>query len=285
MMLNLLYSLLGGRLHLYPFETRIIEVVKSRLDDGAASKLQRQIEVINKIQRLTDGKEVNLYQMRRGKPAFDDSLRFPYTADEALLASVIQTRLDQPLKLKVEVWLVKGRLCSLVFNHAPKEFFAGMNFRVAQAEIVDVKIWFDPMRPYGTGVDRPVDASALTGWLCEWYAKGRVAGLHAPLPQSERSALLSRIDAQLPSDYLELVAQTEGATLAACTVHGMAGIRQVVWPDANYYIVAEMEKLGVLAVKEGERNAQLYFSQYEDGAVQAIGTSLKKALDRLLKLD
>lgn len=75
-MAGLLEFLLGDRPDLYPFETRIIEAVKSRLDVGGASRLQRQVEGINKIQRLANGKEVNFYRMLHGKPAFDESLRF-----------------------------------------------------------------------------------------------------------------------------------------------------------------------------------------------------------------
>ncbi len=283
MMAGLLDFLLGGRADFYSFETRIINEVKSRLEDGGASQLQRQVEAINKIQRLAKGKEVNLYQMRHGKATFDDSLRFPDAADEALLASISLTGPDQRSKLKAEVWLAKGRLFSLVFNKSPKQFFAGANLRSVQPEIADVKIWFDPMRPHSVGADNSVDASALTGWLREWDAKGRVAGLHAPLSEAERSVYLARIDAQLPPDYIELVAQTEGAKLAACVVYGVAGIRRIVWPEANYYIVAEIEGLGALAVKDGDRNAELYLLHYEDNGAQLVGTSFQKAVADLLR--
>lgn len=285
MMAGLLDFLVGGRAEFYPFETRIIEEVKSRLDNDGASRLQRQVEVINKIQRLTDGKEVNLYQMRHGKPAFDDSLRFPGATDEALLASVSLTGPDKRTKLKAEVWLANGRLFSLVFNKPPKQFFAGANLKSVQPEIATVKIWFDPMHPQPIDSDKPIDESTLTGWLRDWHAKGRTAGLHAPLPQSERSTCLDRIDAQLPTDYLELVAQTEGVRLAACVVYGVAGIRQIVWTEANYYILAEIEMLGALAVKDGDRDAELYLLHYEDNDVRPVGTSLQKAVASLLKLD
>jgi hypothetical protein len=280
-MMGLLDFLLSGRADFYPFEMRIIDAVKSRLDDDAATRLQRQIEVINKIQRLADGKEVNLYQMRGGKAVFDDERRFPDAADEALLASVNLTGPDERANLKAEVWLAKGRLFSLVFNKPPKQFFAGMNLTVAQPPITDVKIWFDPMHPHVPSADKSVDASALRGWLREWHAKGLVADLHAPLPPAECAARIARIDAQLPTDYLELVAQTEGARLAASVVYGVAETRQVVWPEANYYIMAEIEWIGALAVKEGDRNAEIYLLRYDENNVRPVGTSLQKALTDL----
>lgn len=284
MMLSLLNSLLRGGADFYPLESRILDEVKSRLSAESGAQLQRQIEVINKIQRLSDGKETNLYQMRHGKPAFDDSLRFPYGADEALLASIDLTGPDKRAKLKAEVWLAKGRLFSLVFKKSPKQFFAGMDLKSVQPEIANVKIWFDPMHPSSVTTSAAVDASALSGWLREWHAKGRVTGLHSPLPEAERTAYLEHIDAQLPYDYLNFVAQTEGATLATCVVYGVAKIRQIVWPEANYYLIAEIEELGALAVKEGDRNAELYLLHYEDNDAQPVGTSLPKAIADLLKL-
>ena len=284
-MMGLLDFLLGDRAVFFPFETRIIEEVKSHLVVDARTRLQRQVEVINKIQRLSDGKEVNLYQMRHGKPAFDDSLRFPNAADEELLASVNLVGSDKNAKLKAEIWLAKGRLFSLVFNKPPKQFFEGVNLKSVQPEIVDVKIWFDPMHPHSVDKGQLIDESALSGWLREWSDKGRVAGLHAPLPQSERSAYLTRIDAQLPPDYLELVAQTEGARFAACVVYGVTGIRQIVWPEANYYILAEIEGLGALAVKDADQDAELYLLHYEDNDSRSVGTSFQKAVANLLMLD
>ncbi len=80
--------LLGNRNRLYPFEARVIEAIKSQLGSDAATRLQAQIDSVNKVQRLTDGKEVNLYRVAHGKPAFDDSLRFPQGEEEALLGTV-----------------------------------------------------------------------------------------------------------------------------------------------------------------------------------------------------
>lgn len=285
MMLDQLRALLGGSASFYPYESRILEEVKSRLGEESRTRFERQIQVINKVQRLADGKEVNLYQMRHGKPAFDDSLRFPNTADEELLATITLSGANSGGKLKADVWLANGRLFSLTFNRSPKQFFAGSSLKAAKAEIADVRIWLDPMHPYPVNVNTLFDTSALTGWLREWYAKGYVADLHAPLPLSERAAYLARIDAQLPSDYLELVAQTEGARLMAFIVYGVRGVRQVVWPEANYYIVAEMESLGALAVKDGDRTAELYLLHYEDNDTRSMGTTFQKAVAELLKLD
>jgi hypothetical protein len=138
-MFNLLDFLLDGEGKFYPFERRILEEVICRLGTQNGLLLQRQIDIINKIQRLRGGKEVNLYQMRYGKAVFDDNLRFPNAPDEVLLACVNLRLPNDPMKLKVKVWMVQGRLFSLEYNKPPNQFFAGISLKDAQPEIVKVE--------------------------------------------------------------------------------------------------------------------------------------------------
>ncbi|WP_266157914.1 hypothetical protein [Dyella silvatica] len=112
----MLLSWLSGRARLYPFEVRIIEAVGAGLRRDSQYRLQRQAEAINYIQRLADGREVNLYRMRRGRAVFDDDLRFPAAADEALLATAALSEPAGRVSFGVEVWLAKGRLFSLEFS-------------------------------------------------------------------------------------------------------------------------------------------------------------------------
>lgn len=138
-MLRLLDFFLGDR-NLYPFERSILDDVISHMGSQSGARLRLQIEAVNKIQRLCDGREVNLYQMQNGKAAFDKSLCFPNAPDEVLLASVSLKSPSGPTMLIAKVWVVQGRLFSLEFNKSPKQFFAGMNMKDAQPEIVDVEI-------------------------------------------------------------------------------------------------------------------------------------------------
>src|SRR5947209_1421714 len=114
--------LFGHRNRFYPFEVSVIEAIKSRLDVLAATRLQNQVDRVNKIQRLTEGKEVDLYTMANGKPSFDDSLPFPEADGEALLATVRLVHPEGAAMLKAEVWLANGYLFSFLFDKSPKHF-------------------------------------------------------------------------------------------------------------------------------------------------------------------
>jgi hypothetical protein len=269
--------LLGNRNQFYPFEACVIEAMKSRLDPEAASRLQAQIDSINKVQRLTDGKEVNLYRIAHGKPAFNDGLRFPQGEEEALLGTVHLTHPGSPATLKAEAWLANGRLFSLVFDKPPKRFFAGHALDAARPEVADVTVWMDPMRGRPKGDEVLVDPATLKGWPRELSTSCQLADPRSPLVGSQRAALIAQIDAQLPPDYLELIEQMDGARAGECKVHGLRSVRKVALANDNFYILAEDDG-GALAVKDGSRDGKLYRLSYEGDDAQPLNQSFRTAL-------
>lgn len=129
---------------LYPFEEAILQSVVAQMDDVAGLRLKRQIDVMNKVQRIGDGREVNLYCMKNGKPAFDDSLRFPNAPAESMLASVVVRLPDNESKLTAKVWLAEGRLFSIEFTTPPKKFFRGIDLRNVLPVNVEVDLGRGP---------------------------------------------------------------------------------------------------------------------------------------------
>jgi hypothetical protein len=269
--------LLGNRNRLYPFEARVIEAIKSRLDSDAATRLQAQIDCVNKVQRLTDGKEVNLYRVAHGKPAFDDSLRFPQGEEEALLGTVHLAYSASPGTLKAEAWLAKGRLFSLVFDKPPKRFFGGQSLDAVRPEVADATVWMDPMRERPMGEGGPVDPATLKGWPQELFASCQLTAPRSPLVGPQRATRIAQIDAQLPPDYLEFTEQMDGAQAGECKIHGLASVRKVALSNENFYILAE-DDAGALAVKDGSRDGELYRLSYEGDDAQPVGQPFRTAL-------
>jgi hypothetical protein len=140
------------------------------------------------------------------------------------------------------------------------------------------------MQPHEIDIREHIDSSALTGWLHDWYVKGKVSNLRAPLAPSRRSGYFDRIDSRLPQDYLECVAQTEGVKISTCLIHGASEIRKIILPDANYYMLADLKGQGALLVKEGNQQGELYFNSYEDDELLPVGKSLQSALAKVLKI-
>lgn len=146
-MRNLVKWFLGYEREFYDFEKKLLETVRTHLSIDAQVIFQAQIDSINRIQRLTNGKEVNLYAMKFGRVRFDDRLRFANIQSEALLATAVLTNLKTEKNMKVEMRLVTGHLFSLRFAKPPHELFDTHDLEKVQAKISDVKIWLDPMIP------------------------------------------------------------------------------------------------------------------------------------------
>lgn len=275
--------LLGRESRLYPFEVSAIEAVINRLDRRSGARLRQQIEAINKVQRLTGGKEVNLYRMSHGKAIFDDGLRFSGVEEEKLLASVsLVPSVGNKTPLKIELWLANGRLFSLLFNKKPKEFFSGDQLRAVQPRIVDVKICFDPMLP-SENVRAEAKVS-LGGWLEVLQKKGLVSEINIPMKTQKRVEALECINAVPPADYVDLLSQTDGAKIGEYIILGSEKIRKIVLPDENYYVLVDVGTNGGLVIKESGQDGELYLLKYEDGSLCPMGISLRNAVERMLSM-
>ena len=232
-----------------PLESLILDAAESKLSTEARARYRSRIRSINKVQRVVDDKEVNLFVMKGGRPFLDNRYRFEADDDEVLLATVLLKHPDRQDTLKAEVLLSQGHVTSLAFNQSPSEFTAGLPPQ-SFSNSVQVTIWIDPMIP--SPRKEPIDdPSRLKAWLQAAKSDIRARSLWKPLPNEMFQSYQRRIDAELPSDYLELVALTEGVEVytddtSLCTILGMAAIRRVVQPhpEENLYVLAEHTATG-----------------------------------------
>jgi len=258
-----------------PPEKRLIDAVADALPPDAHSLLLEQVREVNRVWRDPSGKEVNLYRIRRGRPCYDGVRMFPLTTEEVRLAR-IHCRVPGRKKLcRVEFWLVRGWFFSLHFTESLK----GVD--PDQLEIREVKLLTDPMTPGRPQISQPLAVDSLSGWVREWAQERQATGLAAPLPAPERDRLVGQIEAALPSDYLELVAQTEGLQVGGWRVFGVSEIRSVVMTETNCYVLAESEAPAWLVVREGEPTARLYFMEHDEQGGRDMGSSLREAVERL----
>jgi hypothetical protein len=265
------------------YESWIVSQVEARLEPTTAERLRKQIDVVNRVQRLTEGKEVNLYQIREGKPSFNDDLRFSDKRMEARLATVTVKNPNNKEKLKADVWTVTGRVFSINFNKPPKPFFAAIGLSNIPSDAVEVKILYDPMHPALAQHAEAIALDKLTGWVSEWCACGLISNVRTPLTPAAREAALDQIDVVLPSDYLQLVEQTDGAQAGSWVIHGPTDIRSIIMPDSTYYILAEAVASGkegarTLAVRAESDDGMLYLFDLETEERTLAGTLLRNAI-------
>jgi hypothetical protein len=85
---NLVSRIFGAGTSLSPLERLILGSVRERLSAPVAIVWDKQIEAINKVQRLPEGVEVDFYRVINGRPSFDEELSFRNRGEELHIAKI-----------------------------------------------------------------------------------------------------------------------------------------------------------------------------------------------------
>ena len=126
---SLFGALFGGSARLSDLEKLILDSVKVCLNTEDSIQWDRQVQAINKIQRLPEGVEINFYRMKNGHPTFDTELAFSNKTEELQIAKLEIRLADIRPKLVAKVWCVKGFLFSIEYEGSSNYFeeAAGLN--------------------------------------------------------------------------------------------------------------------------------------------------------------
>jgi hypothetical protein len=101
----------------------MFNAVREKLNPPEAELWDKQLAVINKIHRSPDGREVNLYAMRSGKPDFPKELCFAKSEEfKIAVVDLEDTSPDIKTKLRGRVWCVGGHVFSIEFKSSFKDF-------------------------------------------------------------------------------------------------------------------------------------------------------------------
>jgi hypothetical protein len=235
-----LLSALFGRPKLSSLENQVLTAVSAELSPKAREVFNKQINLVNLVQRHADGKEVNLYSMRRGKPVYEEQFLFP-------LRREVQLGKVEMLGGRAEVWLIEGWVFSIHFDKPPKTILG------QSVKIEKVTIFHNPMIP------ESADSASDT---------------------KRREELLASIPSKLPDEYLQLVGEDKGTALNDWAVSSIQRIRKIVDRDANYYLLAEKEGMGVIGAKEDDWSGHPYYLAYEDGGGEKITVGFREFLEK-----
>jgi len=92
---------------------------------------------------------------------------------------------------------------------------------------------------------------------------------------------IDRIESKLPIEYLDIIKQSEGVDFKDCCILGISEIRLTGLDDGNYFHLAEFDD-GLLAVKEEEKNGNIYYCHYS-GLLDNLGTDFGKIIMKKIK--
>lgn len=99
-------------------ELKIMHEIAKNLDLESSNALKRRLNNVNLVQRIGSGKEVNCYEIEKGKPIFRESDKIVNRPGEMILSS-FTVRTGDNLKVTGNTWLIDGVFFSLEYFENP----------------------------------------------------------------------------------------------------------------------------------------------------------------------
>ena len=87
---------------------------------------------------------------------------------------------------------------------------------------------------------------------------------------------IKRIDSKLPTEYIDIIKQSEGVDFGDYSLLGISEIYSTGLDDGNYYHLAEFDD-GVITVKEKDKSGTVYYCHYS-GLLDNLGTDFGKII-------
>jgi hypothetical protein len=201
------------------YELRVLDLVRSGLDERGAELLDRQIASIEMIQRMFDDQDVLLYPNRRGPQRHDPAIAFPNLAKELRLATV---RLAGTTgKGKVVIHVVTGHVFELDFRPSPSRLGERSSIYTT-----GMTLHLDPMIPDGGSVARRLLASLDRATRAEFEAL--IAGGNGPLMGADDVYSIHLDD----GEYLMLAQLADTSLVVAPIEPARPSVRRL-WPDGD----------------------------------------------------
>ena len=78
-------------------------------------------------------------------------------------------------------------------------------------------------------------------------------------------------------NYLKIIEQTEGLEFTDFRISGISEIQRTGLDDGDYFHLVEFDD-GIIAIKENDKNGELYFCHFSKGLIDKLGTDFDKIL-------
>lgn len=260
-----------------PLEKKLLWELYELFDSDIQSKLKAQIEYFEPKRKWRQfwEKSMSMELYGSNESPLSDDLRYK-RKDESKLATIRFKFKDE--KYNIEFDNYDGRIWGWKIRPNP------MN--IMKLELIDItskKINNDPNSFTQSSLKKEKLKSIpdIDGILAKLNNIEPINQVFEPIGDEYLENYINRIDSKLPSEYLDIIQQSEGVDFREFSILGISEIRTTGLDDGNYYHLAEFDD-GILAVKEEEKNGNLYFCHYS-GLLENLGTDFKKAIMKRIK--
>jgi hypothetical protein len=121
----------------------VLGSIRRELDPSIGALWDRQVDAINKIQRLPGGVEVNFYRLKNGRPSFESEIAFPNRTLEILIATLNIRHPNISDQVHAKVWSVRGFLFSIEYAGAISYFLEASAMDPPVGLIVHCQLYAD----------------------------------------------------------------------------------------------------------------------------------------------
>lgn len=244
-----------------PFEEWCLSKIKTCMPSEQASKLDDFALQLSNIQRLENGKEVNLFFSLRSE------MRLIEQSGERLVARIVASLPD---RIVGDLWCVDGIPFSLIFD-SPPPTGDGRNANEVETRIFQ-NFGDNHLKSDGNGRVVLADDSLILTYEEFLVAtrSGHTVTLHTP----DRIILDDLIycwEDCLPKDYLEFVSKFDSCRIGSWIFRGTE-LRIVVSKDTNFLVLAESVDTSSILITKVHQGPNLWlynqnfetFSSFED---------------------
>ena len=259
-------------------EECLLREVSRSLPAPSAEIFRAQIEDIQYARRFIGGSREVLFYRKKGGEGSP-----PFAANHAELKFAAIRFSVQSVKgsWTANFWLAKGRFFSIDYSHGSREIQSA-----SAVQVKEFRLLHDPSNAVDLSVHmQPLSRNEvnLPAWVNEIEKHFSVSDAYKPLSVEMRSRFLDEISCNLPDDYLALIERTEGLSIGPIGILGLSQVYEVVMPDWNYYLIAEIARKGMLGVRAHDSNAEIWCLDY-DGAPpwQKMGSAISDAIRNLV---
>lgn len=258
-------------------ESSLLDMLKASLCPEARAILQRQLEGIVSIRRLSGEREILCYR-KKGKVPYAS---FPAQQAELKFCSILFSVNGDEESWTADFLSVSGYFSSITFTPSAQKIRNRADIRLENLDMLaDVMSYLPEPSVHSKPVARP--DVALPPWVIGLETRFEARDLYTPLETDQATKLRKAINAVLPADYLKLIAVTEGLTIGKLSVLGLSQVYEIVLPNWNYYQIAELHSTGALGVRTHSADAEIYWLDYAGAAPRKMGQSLAEAVRTLL---
>lgn len=252
-------------------EKKLFEIFTSMFDPDLADKIKKQIEYFEKKRKWRQYWEKSMSIELYGDKKMSPNLYFQNCEENKI--ATIRFKINEE-KYSVDFNSYDGRIWGWKIRPNPKHIQ-----KLDNIEIISKKVYNDPNENVKITIEK-IKFKTIPNFsgVIEEIAKVKPIKIaFNPLIPKQIEIFKRKIDAEFPSGYLKIIEQTEGLEFTDFRISGISEIQRTGLDDGDYFHLVEFDD-GIIAIKENDKNGELYFCHFSEGLIDKLGTDFDKIL-------